>query len=65
MGVCAALKPVGTLTSAEHVQLKFFEDSVYAHNYPDEYAARHPELRAEAQQDASVKAAEDVSPYCK
>ena len=47
------------------MQFKFFEDSVFAHNYPSEYLALHPSQVAVASADASKAAVEAVSPYCK
>lgn len=56
---------IGGVTAMHDFQLKFFEDSVYSHNYPEEYAARHPERVAQADAAAADLVATTISPYCK
>lgn len=46
-------------------QLKFFEDSLYAHNHPAEFLALNPTKGAEAAQQTEQADAEAASPYCK
>ncbi|KAK9813801.1 hypothetical protein WJX73_010313 [Symbiochloris irregularis] len=71
LGACAGLLlgydngVIGGVTAMADFQLKFFEDTLYAHNHPAEYLAMNPGQGVEAAQQAQLADQEAASPYCK